>query len=509
MDMPAAPMPAPAAGHAERPVLRPRQSFWGLWNISFGFFGIQIGFALQNANVSRIFQSLGTEIEMLAFLWIAGPVTGLLVQPVVGYLSDRSWTRLGRRRPFFLAGALLASTALVLMPNAPTLWFAAAMLWILDASLNISMEPFRAFVGDMVNVEQRTAGYAFQTAFIGTGAVVASLAPILLTQVFGVANVAPDGGVPDSVRLAFYLGAGALFAAVLWTVLSTREYSPADMARFEGRAAVLDAAEPLAAPVNGFWWAAAGAAILLAVPTFALDKPVLVLGAALMAFGAAQWWTRRTALAGRAPSLLPRVVSDLVAMPETMKRLALVQFFTWIALFIMWIYTTPVVTAHIFGATDTGSRAYNDGADWVGVMFATYNGVAALAAFALPALARRLGMVRTHVAGLLCGAAGYALFLVIRDQQLILLAMLLVGIAWASILTMPYAILSTALPQAKLGLYMGLFNIFIVLPQLMVSSLMGTVMRLAFPGEPLWTMAIAAGVMATAALLMLRVKAPA
>jgi maltose/moltooligosaccharide transporter len=507
MDMPATIGTGAAARPAVARIERPRRSFWGLWNISFGFFGIQIGFALQNANVSRIFQSLGTEIELLAFLWIAGPVTGLLVQPIVGYLSDRTWTRLGRRRPFFLLGALLASTALVLMPNSPTLWFAAAMLWILDASLNISMEPFRAFVGDMVNVAQRTSGYAFQTAFIGTGAVVASLAPIALTQVFGVSNVAPDGGVPESVRLAFYLGAGALLAAVLWTVITTREYSPDDMARFEGRAAALDADEPLAVPANGFWWAAAGAAIILAVPSFALDKPVTILGVALMAFGATQLWTRRVALRGGRATFLTRVVSDLIQMPETMKKLALVQFFTWIALFIMWIYTTPVVTAHIFGATDTSSKAYNDGADWVGVMFATYNGVAALAAFALPWLAARFGMARTHVFGLMCGALGYLLFLLIRDPQLILVAMVLVGIAWASILTMPYAILSTALPQAKLGLYMGLFNIFIVLPQLMVSSVMGTVMRLAFPGEPLWTMAIAAAVMATAALLMLRVKA--
>ncbi len=206
-------------------VERPAMGFMGLWNLSFGFFGIQVGFALQNANVSRIFQSLGTEIEMLAFLWIAGPVTGLLVQPVIGYFSDRTWTRLGRRRPFFLAGALLASLALVAMPNSPALWFAAGMLWILDASLNTSMEPFRAFVGDMLPVRQRTAGYAFQTAFIGAGAVAASLTPIFLAQVMGVSNVAAEGEIPPSVRLAFYLGAAALLASVLWTVVTTREFS--------------------------------------------------------------------------------------------------------------------------------------------------------------------------------------------------------------------------------------------------------------------------------------------
>lgn len=487
---------------------RPAMGFMGLVNLSFGFFGIQVGFALQNANVSRIFQSLGTEIETLAFLWIAGPVTGLLVQPLIGYLSDRTWTRLGRRRPFFLAGALLASLALVAMPNSPALWFAAGTLWILDASLNTAMEPFRAFVGDMLPARQRTAGYAFQTAFIGAGAVVASLTPIFLSQVIGVSNVAAEGEVPPSVRLAFYLGAAALLASVLWTVFTTREFSPEEMRGFEGEAAVLDSAEPLARPAHGFWWVAAGALIVVAVQQFALDQPVYILGAALIFFGAAQAWTRRLADRGARGGFLPRLISDLVAMPQTMRRLALAQFFTWIALFVMWIYTTPVVTRHIFGATEVGTSAYNDGADWVGVMFAVYNGVAALAAFALPVLAERLGMVRTHALCLLAGAAGYALYFVLHDPVAILGAMVLVGVAWASILTMPYAILSSTLPQAKLGTFMGLFNIFIVLPQLMVSAVMGTVMRLFFPGEPLWTMAIAAAVLLVAATAMLRVEEP-
>jgi maltose/moltooligosaccharide transporter len=486
---------------------RPHKSFWQLWNLSFGFFGIQVGFALQNANVSRIFQSLGTSIDDLAFLWIAGPVTGLLVQPVIGYFSDRTWGPLGRRRPYFLAGALLASLALVGMPNAPVLWVAAAMLWILDASLNISMEPFRAFVGDMVSERQRTAGYAFQTVFIGAGAVAASLAPAALTRLFGVSNVALGGGVPPSVTTAFYLGAAALLVAVLWTVLTTREYSPEEMHAFEGTSASLDADEPLAAPGNGVWWATFGAIVILLVTTYRLDKPVYVLGGALLAYGALQEFTRRRALAGAAPGPVTRVISDLVQMPATMKRLALVQFFTWIALFIMWIYTTPIVTQYMFGATDTASRAYNDGADWVGVMFAVYNGVAALVAFALPAAAARIGRRNTHIAGLLAGALGYALFLLIRDPAWLLLPMLLVGIAWASILTMPYAILSSALPQAKLGVYMGLFNIFIVLPQLLVSAVMGNILHLAFPGEPIWLMAIAAAVLVAAALAMRGVAA--
>jgi len=487
---------------------RPLVSPMGLWNLSFGFFGIQVGFALQNANVSRIFQSLGTSIEDLAFLWIAGPVTGLIVQPLVGYFSDRTWTRLGRRRPFFLGGALLASFALVAMPSSPTLWFAAGMLWILDASLNTAMEPFRAFVGDMLDPRQRTAGYAFQTAFIGAGAVAASLTPFLLAQQFGVSNSAPPGEVPQSVRLAFYIGAAALLASVLWTVVTTREYPPDAMRGFEGEGAVLDAAEPLARPAGGFWWAAAGAAIVLAVGQFGLEKPLLILGGALLAFGAAQAWTRRQALAGRPGRFLTRLVSDLHTMPPAMKQLSLAQFFTWIALFIMWIYMTPVVTAHLFGAPDPASAGYSEGADWVGVMFAVYNGVAALAAFVLPRLAARFGMARTHALCLALGAAGFLLFLVIRDKWLILAAMVLVGIAWASILTMPYALLSGTLPQAKFGTYMGLFNIFIVLPQLMVSTVMGTVMRLFFPGEPLWTMAIAAVVWLLAAGVMWRLSDP-
>jgi maltose/moltooligosaccharide transporter len=485
---------------------RPRKSFWGLWNLSFGFFGIQIGFALQNANVSRIFQSLGTSIDDLALLWIAGPVTGLLVQPIIGYLSDRTWTPLGRRRPYFLAGAILASLALIGMPNAPALWFAAAMLWILDASLNISMEPFRAFVGDMVTEKQRTAGYAFQTVFIGAGAVAASLAPTILTNVFGVSNVAPEGGIPPSVKLAFYIGAAALFLAVLWTILTTREYSPEEMRAFEGTGAALDHDEPLAMPMNGFWWIGVGAIVVILVAQLGLDQPVYILGGALLAYGLLQEYTRRSAIAGRRPGLVTRVVSDLVQMPPTMKRLALVQFFTWIALFIMWIYTTPIVTQYMFGSTDTASKAYNDGADWVGVLFAVYNGAAALTAFALPAVAQRIGRSNTHIVGLLAGALGYALFLVIRDPQWLMLPMLLVGVAWASILTMPYAILSSALPQAKLGVFMGLFNIFIVLPQLLVSAVMGNLMHLAFPGEPIWLMAIASGVLVIAALAMRGVR---
>ncbi|MDQ1230349.1 MFS transporter [Sphingomonas sp. SORGH_AS_0879] len=487
---------------------KPRQGFWGLWNTSFGFFGIQIGFALQNANVSRIFQSLGTAEKDLAFLWIAAPLTGLLVQPVIGHYSDRTWGRFGRRRPYFLAGAVLATLALMGMPNAGGLLGAAMLLWLLDASLNVSMEPFRAFVGDMLPSRQRTAGYAFQTGFIGAGAVLGSLAPMVLTDVFHVANVAGPGEVPPSVRYGFYIGAAALFGAVLWTVLTTREYSPEQIAAFaesdEGQVAHSDAV-PSDRIGTAPLWIVAGALVVAGVGLLGLDKPVYLLGGGLIAFGLARILSAALVRSGRGANALSQILADLAAMPATMKRLALVQFFTWSALFIMWIYTTPIVAARVFHTTDASSAAFNEGANWVGVLFAVYSGVATLWAFALPWLARAIGRRNTHVVGLLCGAAGFASFLMIRDAWWLLGAMVFVGIAWASILTMPYAILSAALPAEKLGIYMGLFNIFIVLPQLIVSSIMGAVVSHFFPGDLVWAMAIAAGVMGLAALAMLRV----
>ncbi|HEX8445518.1 MAG TPA: MFS transporter [Sphingomonas sp.] len=485
---------------------KPRQGFRSLWNISFGFFGIQIGFALQNANVSRIFQSLGTSIDDLPLLWIAAPLTGLIVQPVIGHYSDRTWGPLGRRRPYFLAGAVLATLALIAMPNAPILWVAAVLLWLLDGSLNVAMEPFRAFVGDMLNRSQRTAGYAFQTAFIGAGAVVGSLAPLILTDGFGVENVAAAGMIPASVRYGFYIGGAALLIAVLWTVATTREYPPAELAAFDADG--VEAAPVRRAVTAGGrqapLWIAAGAIVVAGVARFGLDRPVYLLGFGLIGFGVAHLASAAMVARGRTDSVLPQIIADLADMPATMRKLALVQFCTWSALFIMWIYTTPIVTQRVFGATDTSGAAYNDGANWVGVLFAVYNGVATLWAFVLPRLAARIGRRDTHILGLVAGAAGFAAFLLVRDAYLLLGAMVLIGIAWSSILTMPYAMLSGALPPAKLGVYMGLFNIFIVLPQLIVSAAMGQVARAFFPGDPVWAMAIAAAVMLLAAGMMMR-----
>ena len=494
---------------------KPRQGFAGLWNISFGFFGIQIGFALQNANMSRVFQTLGASMDDLPALWVAAPLTGLIVQPIIGHLSDRTWNRLGRRRPYFLTGAIFAALSLFVMPLSPgfayPLFFAAAMLWVLDASLNVSMEPFRAFVGDMLRTDQHSAGYAVQTAFIGAGAVVGSIFPYFLEQ-FGVNNVAADGGIPDTVRYSFWFGAIALFSAVLWTIVTTKEFSPEEMATF-GEEAETDEQGPLRALAaksfgSAALWMAAGLGVILLVQALDLQKEMYLLGALLIVYGVLSAIAISMAKQGQRANMLSSIVGDFAGMPEVMKRLALVQFFSWSALFIMWINTTPVVTQYVFGSTDTTSAAYNEGASWVNVLFTVYNGVAAIAALAmLPWLSRTVGQVMTHSICLTLGALGFLMFFFVRDAETLLLAEVGIGIAWASILAMPYAILASNLPQAKLGIFMGLFNVFIVVPQLLIATVMGQIMLWLFPGEPIWTMLFAAAAWLIAAVAMLRVKA--
>jgi maltose/moltooligosaccharide transporter len=493
---------------------KPRQSFAGLWNISFGFFGIQIGFALQNANMSRIFQSLGSSVDDLPALWIAAPLTGLLVQPIIGHMSDKTWLgRLGRRRPYFVAGAFLAALSLFLMPLSTQLLMAAVLLWTLDASLNVSMEPFRAFVGDMLRKDQHTAGYAVQTAFIGAGAVVGSIFPWLLEHA-GVSNAAGPGGIPATVRYSFWFGGGALFLAMLWTVLTTREFSPQEMAGFGETADHPESAETLRALASrslgtSVVWIAVGISVLFAVIEWRLEKEVYVLAGLLIAYGLASIAAILLARSGNSSNMLSAIVGDFSGMPSIMKRLALVQFFSWSALFIMWINTTPVVARNFYASPDPASAGYQDAGNWVGVLFAVYNGVAAIAALALlPWLAKAVGKARTHMVCLLCGAAGFASFFVIHDPKLLVLSEIGIGIAWASILAMPYAILASSLPQRKLGIYMGLFNIFIVVPQLLVATVMGSVMKAFFPDQPIWTMLAAALVLVVAALAMLRVNPP-
>ena len=484
--------------------------------MSFGFLGIQFGFALQNANVSRIFETLGAKVEDIPILWIAAPVTGLIVQPIIGHMSDNTWNRLGRRRPYFLAGAILASIALVIMPNSPVLWVAAGMLWIMDASINISMEPFRAFVGDMLPSDQRTTGFAMQSFFIGTGAVVASVLPWVMTNWLGISNTAPEGKIPPSVQMSFYIGAAVFFLAVLWTVISTKEYSPEEIEEFrkarqeripeagsEEHDEILPASRFLKSSV---FWILGGVLLTLLVYWFRMEAEVYILGFGLIIFGLIQVVNGLMVREGRTGNGFVEVINDLFKMPATMKQLAVVQFFSWFALFAMWIYTTAAVTSHIYGTTDTRSDLYNDGADWVGVMFAVYNGFAALVAFLLPVMARLSNRKITHAVSLIIGGVGLASIYFIRDPNLLIVSMLGVGLAWASILAMPYAILTGSLPQHKLGTYMGIFNFFIVIPQIMAASILGFFVKSLAGGEAVYALLLGGGSLILAAILVVFVK---
>ncbi len=483
---------------------KPTLSFWQIWNMCFGFLGIQFGFALQNANASRIFETLGAPMDAVPGLWIAAPLTGLLVQPVIGYLSDRTWTRWGRRRPFFMIGAVLTTLALLVMPNSPTLWIAAGTLWVLDASINVSMEPFRAFVGDQLAPRQRPTGFAMQSFFIGIGAIVASFLPFILAH-FGVANTAAAGQVPDTVRYAFYFGAAVLLAAITWTVVSTREYSPAELARFDDAepAAVHHSARvagpPPWAQIGG--WVAAGLVLAAAIASQQGDRMLYVLAGLCVAYGVLLGVARCVPGA----NMLATIVDDLRAMPRTMRRLAWVQFFSWFALFAMWIYTTAAVAGKHFGSTDTASAAYNDGANWVGVLFGAYNGFAALAALLIPLMVRALGLRWSHLVNLWLGGLGLISMLFIGDPHWLLLSMVGVGFAWASILSLPYALLSDSVPAAKMGIYMGLFNFFIVIPQLVAASALGFLLRTWLGGDPMHVLALGGGSLLLAGLCVLYV----
>ncbi|HKJ01683.1 MAG TPA: MFS transporter, partial [Longimicrobiales bacterium] len=494
---------------------KPRLSFWEIWNMSFGFLGIQFGFALQNANVSRIFETLGASVEDIPILWIAAPVTGLLVQPVIGYFSDRTWNRLGRRRPYFLGGALLASLALVLMPNSPALWVAAGMLWIMDASINISMEPFRAFVGDNLPSAQRTTGFATQSFFIGTGAVVASVMPWVLTERFGVSNEAPLGVIPDSVRLSFYLGAGCFLVAVLWTVIRSFEYSPEEMAGFienqEREGFVREIRTPQEYLEHGRSQVRVGTVFLVLGGLLTLWLvsaglyQVLVLSAGLAFTGLLLMASGALQRSGRHDNGFVTILNDLQDMPTTMRQLAVVQFFSWFALFAMWIYTTAAVTGHVYGTHDTTSALYNEGANWVGVCFGAYNGVAALVAFLIPLLAKRTSRKIAHAICLVAGALGLLSIFVITNPMLLLASMVGVGIAWASILSMPYAILTGSLPPSKMGYYMGVFNFFIVIPQIVAAAILGFFVGRIFGGEAIYALLVGGVSLILAAGLTLRV----
>ena len=422
--------------------------FWTIWNMSFGFLGIQFGWALQMANMSAIYEYLGAEADQIPMLWLAAPLTGLLVQPIIGHLSDNTWSpRFGRRRPFFLIGAVLSSLALIAMPQSSTLWMAAGLLWILDASINISMEPFRAFVADLLPPRERTRGFAMQSLFIGLGAVIASASPWMLTNWFGVAPSAP-GTIPATVRYSVYIGAAAFFGAVLYTIRTTPERPPADMEAFR----------------------------------------------------------RQKAKSAGAAAALRDITAAARAMPKTMRQLAVVQLFTWLGLFCMWLYFPVAVARNVFGAPDQNSPLYQQGVEWAGVCFGAYSAVCFAFSFFLPSLARARGRKGTHFVCLLAGAAGLLSVAFIRNPTLLLLSMTGVGIAWASTLSMPYAMLANSLPAGKTGVYMGIFNFFIVIPEITAALGFGWVMNNLLGNDRLAAVVAGGVCLAIAALLVLRVE---
>lgn len=419
---------------SELPV-RPRLKYWQIWNMSLGFFGIQFGFALQNGNASRILSTFGAEVEHLSLFWLAAPLTGMIVQPLIGHYSDHTWTKLGRRRPYFLSGAILASIALMFMPNAdilvsilPPLYVGAGILMIMDASFNVAMEPFRALVADLLPSDQRTLGFSIQTILIGLGAVIGSWLPYVFAEFVGISKTAPDGEVPFNVILSFYIGAIVFISTIVWTVITTKEYPP--------------------------------------------DKYI----------------------ADKKPEAgLAQIFTDFTAMPKTMRQLGLVQFFSWFALFSMWVFSTPAIASHIYHVplSDSKSETYQDAANWVGIIFGVYNGVSALYAFVLPAIALKFGRKMTHALSLTAGGIGLISIYFIQDPLYLILSMIGVGMAWASILAMPYAILAGSIPPHKMGVYMGIFNFFITFPQIVNGIIGGSIVKHFYNSQPIYSLVMA------------------
>ena len=433
---------------------KPRLSFWQIWNMSFGFLGIQFGFALQNANASRILSTFGADVEHLSWFWLAAPLTGMIVQPIIGHFSDKTWNRFGRRRPYFLFGAVLTSIALVLMPNSGNLAIymspmiiGAGMLMIMDASINISMEPFRALVADLLPSDQRTLGFSIQTFLIGIGAVFGSFMPYILAEWVGISKESATGGIPDNVIFSFYIGAAVLIATILWTVFRTKEYPPEDFEEFARQEAI--------------------------------EKGEIEEGEEI--------------IEEKKKSGFLEVLNDFKNMPTTMKQLGVVQFFSWFALFSMWVFTTPAIAQHIYGLdiTDASSAQYNEAGNWVGTLFAVYNGVAMLYALLLPFIAAKIGRKRTHAVSLVAGGLGLISMYFITDKDWLLLSMVGIGFAWASILAMPYAILAGSIPVKKMGIYMGIFNFFITFPQIVNGVFGGPIVKRLYDSQAMIAIVIA------------------
>ncbi len=423
----------------EKPALR----FWQVWNMSFGFLGIQFGFALQNGNASRILMTFGADVHHLSWFWLVAPITGMIIQPIVGYMSDKTWCRLGRRRPYFLAGAFLTSIALVLMPNAPHLasfvapmFIGGGLLMIMDASINISMEPFRALVADKLPESQHTLGFSVQTLLIGIGAVVGSWLPYILGNWFGISKDASSHGlIPDNVTYSFYFGAFVLLSSILWTVFTTSEYPPE-----------------------------------ILVQTGEPEKPAKFF------------------------------------IPPVMIKLLLVQFFSWFALFSMWVYTTPAVALKFYGTTDPNSPAFQDAGNWVGILFGVYNGVSAIIAMSLPVIAKRFSKKATHAMALAIGGVSLLSFLIFSNPHLLIIPMIGIGIAWGSILAMPYAMLASSIPPKKMGVYMGLFNMSITIPQIVSGITSGLILKYFFADNPILCIVMAGVSMFLGAVSALFIK---
>jgi maltose/moltooligosaccharide transporter len=435
---------------------KPRMSVLQIWNMSFGFLGIQFGFALQNGNASRILQTFGADVESLSLFWLAAPITGMIIQPIIGHYSDRTWNRLGRRRPYFLAGGILAAIALVFMPNSSVLAYAippimvgAGMLMIMDASFNVAMEPFRALVGDNLPDQQRNLGFSIQTFLIGFGAVLGSWLPYIFGEFLGVSKTAAEGQIPDNVIYSFYVGALFLIGTIVWTVATTKEYAPEEYQKFYPSDGIQDEHKGLRS-----------------------------------------------------------IAGDFGRMPQTMKQLGLVQFFSWFALFSMWVFTTPAVAQHIYKVLpgDTSSVAYADAGNWVGILFGVYNGVSALYALCLPSISRSIGRKATHAFSLVCGGLGLISIFFIKDPNWLLLSMVGVGLAWGSILSMPYAILAGSIPPKKMGVYMGIFNFFITFPQIVNGLVGGLIVKYLYKGEAVFALVLAGIFMIIAAISVLKVK---
>ena len=431
---------------------KPQLSFWQIWNMSFGFMGVQIGYSLQNGNTSRILSALGAEVEHLNYFWLAAPLAGLIVQPIIGLFSDSTWTRLGRRIPFILIGALISALAMFFMPNSeffayilPPLFFGAFILLFMDTSFNITMQPFRALVGDMVSEEQRNQGYSIQSFLINTGAVVGSILPFVLTWI-GVSNIPAAGEkVAPTVIWAFYFGGGALLLTVLWTSFMTKEYPPEEYRKYND------------------------------IKTIEKQKTSFL-------------------------TLLKEI-------PVTMWRLATVQFFSWFALFLMWVYTTPGVAQNVWNTApgDSMSGGYNEAGNWVGVIFAGYSLFGALFSIIMANLANKLGRKTLYMLSLFAGGAGLISMIFIQNQYGLIISMVGVGIAWAAILAMPYAILSAALPANKMGVYMGIFNATITIPQI-TAGLTGSLVLSLVGGKAILMLGVAGLSMVLAGFSVIFVK---